>query len=143
MVSERIERSKEMEKTGKNMKVSQYMTRVPSTIGSDIHLDVAVEKMKNAHCRHLPVKYGGKLVGILSDRDVKLAGSFGALEETRVDEVMTPEPYTCHHTALLSEVTLEMAKKGYGSAIVTNDNEEAIGIFTVTDALYALSDLLK
>ncbi len=74
--------------------ILKFMSAMPHTIGSDQPLNRALEIMRQHRIRHLPVLDGGKLVGVLSDRDVKLGASFADSEELTVDDVMTPEPYS-------------------------------------------------
>src|SRR5437879_4833811 len=50
--------------------IRDYMTPAPHTIGVEQPLAVAAALMQAHHIRHLPVLHGGKLVGILSERDV-------------------------------------------------------------------------
>jgi acetoin utilization protein AcuB len=52
--------------------IQKYMTPMPHTIGSDQSLQKAHELMREFKIRHLPVLKGGKLVGILTDRDIAL-----------------------------------------------------------------------
>ena len=51
--------------------VKDFMTEMPHTINEDLSLKKAMEMMHEYGCRHLPVLHGGKVVGILSDRDIK------------------------------------------------------------------------
>ena len=56
------------------MNVADIMTRKPATISHDSTLAVALEIMERVDCRHLPVlSADSHLVGILSDRDCRLA----------------------------------------------------------------------
>ncbi len=123
--------------------VSKYMTTLPHTIGSDQNLIKAEKMMAELRVRHLPVMNGGKLVGILSDRDLRLVESFQDVdpEKVTVEEAYTPEPFIISPTSSLTDVCSEMASKKMGCALVC-DRQELVGIFTWVDALNAFSELL-
>ncbi len=123
-------------------KIMKFMTTVPQTIGNDIPLKTALSMMKEQRIRHLPVLEGSKLVGMLTDRDIKLAAAFKGSDEMRVDDVMSPDAYSVSPEANLEEVVAEMAEHKYGAAVVI-DNKKVVGIFTAIDALKVLSDVLK
>lgn len=128
----------------KNMpKIQKFMTTMPHTIGSDMTIKKAMEIMREHRIRHLPVQKGGKLVGIITDRDVKLARSFQGPGELSVDDVMTPDPYVVGPEASLNDVVLEMAEHKYGCAIVQQDNGKVVGIFTDNDGLRVLGEVLR
>ncbi len=124
--------------------VQKYMTTSPHTIGAEQPLSQAKELMTSLAIRHLPVLHGGKVVGLISDRDLNLISSFSDvdLRSTKVEDAMSTDPYTIHPDASLDEVALEMADKKYGSAVVVQ-NGHVVGIFTVVDALQALGELLQ
>lgn len=125
-------------------RISKYMTPMPHTIGNDMTLDKARELMREFRIRHLPVQAGGKLVGILSERDVTLAQSFETgTVKLKVEDAMMPDPYTCDPDAELSQVALEMATRKYGSVIVQQANGKIVGIFTEVDGMRALGELLE
>lgn len=124
--------------------ISKYMTSLPHTIGADQNLVKAEEMMTKYHVRHLPVLSGGKLVGILSDRDVKLVESFRDVDPKKVtvEEAYTPNPFIVQPSSSLAEVCAEMAVHKYGCALVC-DNHKLVGIFTWVDGLTALNNLLQ
>ncbi len=124
--------------------IQKYMTCIPKSIGFDQTLDKAQEIMKSLKIRHLPVLKAGKLVGILTDRDINLVLGFKDVDAQTmvVDEAYTPDPYFTSPQAPLSEVISEMAEKKYGCALVV-DNNKLVGIFTEIDAYKALSELLE
>lgn len=122
--------------------IQKYMTSMPHTIGKDIPLKTALNMMRDNRIRHLPVEAGGKLVGVLTDRDLKLATSFAGAQELKVEEVMTPDPYTVAPDAPMDHVALEMAEHKYGCAIVQQSNGKVVGIFTATDGLRVLGESL-
>jgi acetoin utilization protein AcuB len=124
--------------------IQKYMTTTPHTIGNDQSIAKAAAIMREHHIRHLPVLRGGQLLGVLSDRDVKLIESFRDVDATKtiVDEAMTDQPYTVGPDTPLDEVVSTMAEKKFGSAVVVQNNK-VVGIFTTVDACQALSDLLQ
>src|SRR4051794_4206584 len=98
--------------------IQKYMTAMPHTIGKDIPIGKALEMMREYRIRHLPVQDGGELVGLITDRDVKLASSFQQSASLVAEDVMTPEPYTATPEAPLDQVVFEMAEHKYGCAVV-------------------------
>lgn len=124
--------------------VAKFMTAFPHTIGAEQNLIKAERMMSEYKIRHLPVLQGGKLVGILSDRDVKLVETFKDVnpEEVSVEEAYTPDPFIVSPESLLSDVCAEMASRKYGCALVV-DNHKLVGIFTWVDALVAMNELLN
>jgi acetoin utilization protein AcuB len=123
--------------------VMKFMTVMPETIGAEQTLDAAHRVMKENSIRHLPVLAGGQITGVISDRDVKMALSIRGVEaeKTRVEEIANPEVFLVKPESKLDEVVKTMAEKRIGSVLVV-DNHRLVGIFTTTDALSALNDLL-
>ncbi len=123
--------------------ISKYMTPSPHTARPSLTLDEAMKFMRQYQLRHLPILEGGQLIGILSERDIHLVESFRGVDPTRtlVEEAMEQNVYVVSLSTPLDKVAAEMASKKYGSAVVMQ-NLDVVGIFTVVDALTALSDLL-
>ena len=124
--------------------IQKYMTTTPHTIGNDQTIAKASAIMSEHRIRHLPVLRGGQLLGVLSDRDVKLIESFRDVDATTttVDEAMTEQPYTVGPETPLDEVVRTMAEKKLGSAVILQ-NHKVVGIFTTVDACQALYELLQ
>lgn len=123
--------------------IQKYMTTTPHTVRPDLTLAAADKIMHENHIRHLPVLNGGQLVGLLSQRDIRLLESFKDVNaaEVQVVEAMAQDIYEVEPSASLDEVASTMAAKKYGSAVVTQ-NGKVVGIFTAVDALQALAELL-
>ncbi len=122
--------------------VRQYMTSSPETIAADLTLAQARDRMFQLQARHLPVVDNGELVGILSDRDLRLAEALdGDLNAKQVRHAMTQMTFTCGPEAHLHAVAAEMAEHRYGSAVVVDPEHpgHVLGLFTTTDALAALA----
>ncbi len=122
--------------------ISKFMTTAPHTVGADIPIKKAVEIMREHRIRHLPVMHGGKLMGVLTDRDIKLASSFQGAAELKVDDVMSPDAYAVSPQGGLNEVAAEMAEHKYGCAVVI-DNGKVVGIFTATDGMRVLAEIVR
>jgi acetoin utilization protein AcuB len=127
-----------------NTTIRKYMTRGPYTIGQEQTLRVAHEVMREHNVRHLPVLEGGKLVGVLSQRDLHLIETLKDVDPatTTVDEAMTGDVYITGPEAPLDEVASHMAEHKYGSAVVV-ERGKVVGLFTTVDALSALSSFAK
>jgi acetoin utilization protein AcuB len=123
--------------------IQKFMTTMPHTIGSDIPVKTALGMMREHQIRHLPVQKGGELIGILTDRDVKLAASFRGTDELQVEEVMTPDPFTVAPETPVDEVAREMAEHKYGCAVIRQGNGKVVGIFTATDGMRVLGEVLQ
>ncbi|MGE4131126.1 MAG: CBS domain-containing protein [Bdellovibrionales bacterium] len=123
--------------------IQKYMTTLPHTIGADQPLAKAEEMMREYRVRHLPVLQAGQLVGILTDRDVKLVETFADVDPktVKVEEAYSPDPYITSPDASLKDVCDHMAAKKFGCVLVCQ-NKKLVGIFTWIDALNAMGDLL-
>jgi acetoin utilization protein AcuB len=124
--------------------IQKYMTTTPYTVRPDLALAAADKIMHEHNIRHLPVLNSGQLVGLLSQRDIRLIESFKDVDikEVQVVEAMSPEVFEVAPDAPLDEVVLAMAAKKFGSAVVTQ-NGKVVGIFTTVDALQTLAELLQ
>ena len=127
----------------KKRPIREYMTKDPCSIGVEQTLTQAHELMRARRIRHLPVLAAGKLVGVISQRDLSLIEALSDVDPATVpvDDAMS-EPYTVTADESLAAVATVMADKKYGSAVVMAD-DRLVGLFTTTDALRALSELLR
>ncbi len=123
--------------------IKKYMSTSPHTIGHDQPLAKAHKLMQEHGIRHLPVLDAGKLVGMLSDRDLHLIETLRDVDpnEVLVEEAMSTVLYTVTPDTPLDEVAAEMADNKYGSAVVL-DHGKVVGVFTTIDGMRALSELL-
>ena len=78
------------------MKVKELMTAEPVTLAPDATLGEAATLMKQEDCGSIPIVQGGRLVGIVTDRDivVRAIASGKDPRSTRVSEVMSADPVT-------------------------------------------------
>ncbi|WP_045233456.1 CBS domain-containing protein [Deinococcus pimensis] len=127
-------------------RVADVMTRNLVTVDPSTTVPEAVQLMKNGGFRRLPVRREGRLVGIVTDRDLKEAMPSQAtslsiweitylLAKLHVGEVMSRSVITTTDTALLSDAAYTMLKHRVGGLPVVNGSGELVGIVTVTDVL--------
>lgn len=123
--------------------LGKYMSTAPHTVGAEVTLDRASKMMNELRVRHLPVLAGGKLIGILTDRDIQMVETFKDVDpaQVKVEDAFTPDPYITNPDAKLDEVCDTMASHKYSSVLVV-DNQKLVGIFTWVDALHAMKELL-
>jgi acetoin utilization protein AcuB len=125
--------------------VADIMTVNPVTAGPEMSLQDAIRLMKHRGCRQLPVVSDNRLVGILSDRDIRLAmNSPFVLHERSDDEAllvnttaadcMTADPLTIEADAPASAAADLMNSYKFGGLPVVQ-NGKLVGIVTVTDIL--------
>ena len=124
--------------------IQKYMTTSPHTVGSDQTLAHAHRLLREHTIRHLPVLRGGKLVGMLTERDLALVESLKDVDASKVlvEEAMSTSLFQVSPDAPLDQVVAEMAAKKYGSAVVVQ-NQNVVGILTNVDVCSALAELLN
>ncbi len=128
----------------KKIIVRDYMTLSPHTIGAEQTLATAHTVMRDNGIRHLPVLRGGRLVGMVSMRDLHLLETLKDVdpEQVTVEEAMTDTPFVVTADAPLGEVARDMAESKLGSAVVV-EGKKVVGVLTTVDALRALADALE
>jgi acetoin utilization protein AcuB len=126
------------------LEISRYVSSVVVLIGPGQPLSEAIRLMRLHEVRHLPVVAKGRLVGLISQRDVYLMQSLERSDprEVLVSEAMTADPYTVEPDEPVDVVAREMARRKIGSVLVTH-NDVLLGLFTTTDALLALAAFVE
>jgi acetoin utilization protein AcuB len=124
--------------------VERFMTHAPLTIEQEQPLSDAHRLMREHRVRHLPVVDRGKLVGVLSLRDLHFFETLANVDpdQVAVSEAMSTDTYAVGPRATLRRVAADMADHRYGSVVVV-DKERVIGIMTTVDGMRALSLLLS
>lgn len=123
--------------------VSAFMTKTPLTVEHTTTLAQASKMMADCAIRHLPVIAGGKLVGIVTDRDIRFAESFSIVDPERVSVfgAMPEQLYTVGPDEPLDKVVATMARERYGSAVIVQ-NGHVVGVLTTVDVCRAFAELL-
>lgn len=129
----------------KNVEIQSLMTLCPHSVGLDQNIEVARKLMLQNGFHHLPVLEGGRLVGVISDRDIKFAIGWAGTKEVTyvVKDVFIPEPYVVEPTTKLEPVLRRMVQDQIGCTLVAVNKDRLVGIFTATDACRYLADCLS
>ena len=124
--------------------VEEFTTHDPVSVDESIGLEALLKLMSEYGVRHLPVMREGELAGIISDRDVRLFAGMPLTDrqELTAADIMTEDLLSIEATTPLDEVALMMSANKISSLIVREDGE-FLGIFTATDALNALIEVLR
>jgi acetoin utilization protein AcuB len=117
--------------------IGSVMTPFPYVVQVNESVLAAKALMVQHEVRHLPVKDGNTLLGVLTDRDLKRAldPSLGlpSDEELFVRDVFVPDAYVVDMGEPLDGVLDHLSSQHIGSVLVTK-NGRLVGIFTLTDA---------
>jgi CBS domain-containing protein len=128
------------------------MTRDPVVLAEDMSLDEALGMLERYTFRHFPVTRGNRLVGVLSDRDLRLATALWtsdrrglrrrADEPQRVAEIMRHPVYSLPPNETPGQAARDMVRLRIGAVPVVDD-EVLVGIVTETDCLEGFIELCR
>lgn len=128
------------------MLVRYWMAERPMTLGKDENVVAAAEVMRAQHIRQFPVvDAGGRVVGIVSDRDIRdampskyLPGSISveqgiSLADLKVSKIMTEEPLCIRPETAMDAVADLLSKHKIGALPVVDADGILVGIITEVD----------
>ncbi len=133
------------------MYVSDWMTKKVLSVEPDAYLSDALTLMKERRIKHVLVVKGGKLKGIVSDRDIKEYSPSKAtsldiyelhyiLAKTRIREIMTTKVMTTISNTPVEEAAMVMMDSDIGCLPVIDEGVLA-GIISDKDIFRALVDI--
>ncbi|MFP5386714.1 MAG: HPP family protein [Bacteriovoracia bacterium] len=131
------------------MIVRNILVRGLKTIPHEATMLEAEGILKEFRIRHLPVMEKGKIVGIISDRDVLEATSVLSNQEKmiykhrKVSEFMSTPVIMMNINEDVEKVAFEMINQGVSSIVIQDENQNPVGILTTSDLLAVLIDLLN
>ncbi len=128
------------------MLIQDWMAKDVMTVDENTSLMRATRVMKENRIRRLPVVSHGKLIGIITDRDVKDASPskttsldihelYYLLSEMKVKDIMTNTPLTLAGKETLEKAALIMLNSRISGLPVVDDSGHLIGLLSETDVL--------
>ena len=121
------------------------MTPFPYSIDAGADIREARSMMDEHDIQHLPVMENGALVGLLADRDIRVARELQRhvpQDGLTVGKVCNRAPYVVEMSERLDQVAFQMADRRVGAAVVVRQGKLA-GILTTTDVCRLLAELLR
>ena len=135
-----------MKKYKKIPYVGSVMTPFPYFVDTDDEVGEVERLMGEHQIHHVPVQQNGRVVGIVSERDLYHLGDrflpIADRARIRARDIMADDPYTVAFDTPLNEVALEMARRHAGSAIVLH-HEKLAGILSATDICRILAEIFE
>ena len=123
------------------MRVHELMTSTVCSIEPETTLQQAARLMSELDVGVLPVLRHHHLVGIVTDRDLAIRGTAQGLPlGTPVSAIMTRGVHACHADEHIADVLLDMELLQIRRVPVENDDDEFIGMLSLTDMLAGCSD---
>jgi acetoin utilization protein AcuB len=134
------------------MLVSNWMSKNVITVDEDDSMQAAMKLMKENGIRMLPVLKKDKLVGVVTDRDLKRASASDAttldihellylISKIKVQSVMTKNPVTVPRNYTVEETAEVLLKHKISGAPVVDQNGKVVGVITQTDLFRVLISL--
>lgn len=134
------------------MLVKDWMTKDPVTITDETSMMKAIHMMKERRFRRLPVLRDGKLVGLVTDRDLKEASPSKAttldvhelyylLAELQIKEIMSRNPVSVSPEDTVEHAAQLMLEKTISGLPVVEDDGHLVGIITQSDVFKAFINI--
>ena len=124
------------------MKIDQIMSKNVVTIPVSATIQDALLLMKETDIRHLPVVHGDRMVGLITERDVRGALVTSMIADVDVRDVMIKDPVTVSPETMLEDAARLVYHRKIGCLPVVDEHGKLKGIITVADMLAALIELM-
>ncbi len=117
------------------MKLSQVMTRNPEVVHPDDLVQNVAERMRQMNVGAMPVTDQGRLVGIITDRDITVRATSQGLDPAtaRARDAMTSFPVFAYEDQDVREAAEIMARQQIRRLPILNRNEQLVGIVALGD----------
>ena len=125
------------------MQVSQIMTPDPDTARLQDTLQVVAAKMNNGDYGSMPVIDGGRLVGVVTDRDlaIRVVADGRDPNACKVRDVMSADVRTCRENDDVDDVMDLMGREQVRRVPIVDDRGALVGVVAQADVvLQAKSD---
>jgi CBS domain-containing protein len=123
--------------------VGDFMTRELVTVNEHDDLALAEQMLRLGAIRHLPVVRAGKLVGLLTQRDLLRSAIDHAPRTTSTGDVMTREPTSVRPSTSLVHAARVMLSHKYGCLPVCEEDGTLVGIITEADFVRFAADVVQ
>lgn len=122
------------------MQLGELVGRAPHVCGPDTTLLEAAVAMEKSDLGSLAVVEGLRLLGLVTERDLRRAVANGSDLETPVSHLMSDDPDTFDPDLDVWDAASWIAESGYRHLPVVGDDGELLGVVSLRDLLKALVD---
>ncbi|HSB19262.1 MAG TPA: CBS domain-containing protein [Anaeromyxobacteraceae bacterium] len=123
--------------------VGDFMTRDLVTVKEEDDLALAESILRLGGIRHLPVVREGKLVGLVTQRDLLRSAAVRSHKSTRASDIMVREVTAVRpDTSLVQAAKIMLANK-FGCLPVTEEGGRLAGIITESDFVRFAADVVQ
>ncbi|QYX58674.1 CBS domain-containing protein [Roseovarius sp. SCSIO 43702] len=124
------------------MLVNRIMRKPVTVITPDTPVQAAAALMAKLEVGALPICENGRLVGIVTDRDIVVRWAMKVVCDRPVSEIMTPRVATCLADQTVEQAAYLMSDLQVRRLVVLNGEEEVVGMLTVGDIANDVSEEL-
>lgn len=132
------------------MFITRHMTRNPATVSPETTLPAVRKILEKGGFRHLPVvDEKNRLVGMLTDRDLRsaspssvlskerLQASLAEFDQTPVSAIMSRALFSLNPFSTLDDALILLDREKIGALPVVDQEQRVIGIFSMRDLMAA------
>lgn len=124
------------------MDVKKWMVKKPVTIAKNSSIREAIKLMKKHSIRHLPVVDGSRLIGLVTQGDLRQAIIPSMLEEISLKDIMITNPITVSPNTSIDTAAKLIFEHKIGGLPVVSKGNRLLGIITLTDILGAFIHIM-
>lgn len=117
------------------MFVKEAMSPTVESVGPEASVKESAVMMRDHNIGCLPVEENGKLIGLVTDRDItcRAVANGSDAGATKVRKIMSKDIATCYDDAHIDEATHLMEEKGLERVPVLNHDEKLVGMLSLGD----------
>jgi acetoin utilization protein AcuB len=124
------------------MKVLEWMVKDPIVVTLDQKVQDCADLMREHSIRHLPVVEKQKLVGLVTESDLREVFLASLVEDLTIAGVMITEPMTVTPDTEIEDAAKLIYYHKIGGLPVVDDYGQVVGIITVADLVEAFIELM-
>jgi CBS domain-containing membrane protein len=125
------------------LSVGDFMTRELVTLDESDDLALADQMLRLGGIRHLPVVKEGKLVGLVTQRDLLRAAATRPARSTAAAEIMVRDPMAVSPATPLVHAARAMLERKFGCLPVCREDGTLVGIITEADFVRFAADMVQ
>jgi acetoin utilization protein AcuB len=124
------------------MKVSEWMVKNPIVVTLEQRVQDCVDLMREHSIRHLPVVENQKLIGLVTESDLREVFLASLVEDLTIEGVMITEPLTVTPDTEIEDAAKLIYYHKIGGLPVVDEYSQVVGILTVADLVEAFIELM-